>query len=588
MRPRMARVSPRSLVAAFLLLASAVCIAAAIWVSAAGGFQIRLPGLRMSVHSLWRLGSWALLLGLLGLWIDKAMGRRIASALSATSAIRTLSVLAAGLLLVVGLVFGTKAAGGADVHGYVSQAYDWINGSLKTRAPLAETAPWPDAVATFAPLGYRNNPDGFIVPTYSPGIPLLMATLILVFGPGAEYWLTPLCGGALVLATYALGRRVSGVPAAGAAALLVGSSPLVIYMTCWLLGDLPAATFWTAALWLALRGGRLSVAASGLCTAVAILIRPNLLPLAIVPLFLSIRTVSLPSTKERLVRGALFVCASAPAMVFIAWLFDDLYGSPLRSGYGSTSDLFKVSNVAVNLWQYPAWILESHGPFVFLFPLSIAVAITRGLDLHARMALCAFVLMVFGCYVAYSPFDSWYFTRFLLPAFPAMFILAADGISNLSVARRWVGALILFVCVAVSAVFGIRETVNGGLTAMGAGEQKYATVGQHVRQHLPQNAVLYAMQHTGNIRHYSQRLVIRWDLLDRSWLDQSVAFMRAQGYEPYFLLEDWEVPRVRSRFSGQQTIQVLDRDAPSVRGAYETFVYPLDRAVAPYRIPRQE
>ena len=587
MRPRMVRIAPRSLIGIALLVASAICVAGAVWVGVTGGFRLRVPGLRLSVTSVWRLMLWALVLGALGLWIDKALRSRIASGLSLTSATRALTAAAAVLLFVVGLVFGTKAAGGADVHGYVSEAYAWIDGNLKTREPLADAAPWPDAVATFAPLGYRSNAEGFIVPTYSPGIPLLMAALILVFGSGAEYWLTPLCGGALVLSTYALGKRVSAVPVAGAAALCIASSPLIIYMTCWLLGDLPAATFWTAALWLALRGDRPSVVASGLCTAVAILIRPNLVPLAVVPLFLSLRSGALSPAKERLARCALFVSACAPAMVFVAWVFDHLYGSPLRSGYGPTGDLFKASNAAINLRQYPTWIFEAHGPFIFLFPLSLAVAVKRGLDLHARAALCAIVLLVFGCYVTYSAFDAWWYTRFLLPAFPAMFILAADAMWNVSATRRWVGGVLLLVCVAGSAAIGIREAVDRQVTSIGGEEQKYARVGDHVRQHLPHNAVVYAMQHTGNIRHYSRRRVIRWDVLDPAWLDRSVTYMRAQGYEPYFLLDDWEVPLVRTKFASQQTIQVLDRDAPSMRGTYETFVYALDPGVAPYRVPRQ-
>jgi hypothetical protein len=521
------------------------------------------------------------------LWIDKGVARRIAVRLSHPWAITTVTVGAAVLVVIVGLVYGTKAAGGADVHGYVSQAYAWTEGRLKTREPLADAAPWPDAVATFAPLGYRSTADGFIVPTYSPGIPLLMAILIRVFGAGAEYWLTPLCGGALVLATYALGIRVSSLAVAGAAALCVASSPLVIFMTCWLLGDLPAATFWTAALWLSLLGSRPSVIGSALCAAVAILIRPNLFPLAIVPLFLS-TAASAAATKERLVRGALFACASAPAVVFIGWLFADLYGSPLRSGYGSPTDLFKASNITTTLRQYPAWILESHGPFIFLFPLSIVVAMRRGLELRARVALCAFVLLVFGCYIAYSPFDAWWFTRFLLPAFPAMFILAADAVRNASATRRWTGAVILFACTVGSAAFGIREAIRREVTDIGSGEQKYARVGQHVDRYLPQNAVIYSMQHTGNIRHYSGRVVIRWDVLDSGWLDRSIAHMRASGYVPYFLLDDWEVPQVKERFSGQQAIAILGRDAPSARGTYETFVYSLDTSVAPSRIPRQE
>ena len=45
-----------------------------------------------------------------------------------------------------------------------------------------------------------------------------------------------------------------------------------------------------------------------------------------------------------------------------------------------------------------------------------------------RLLLLAFAAGVFACYLLYTPFDAWWYLRFVLPAFPAIFTLAADAV----------------------------------------------------------------------------------------------------------------------------------------------------------------
>src|SRR3989442_13375157 len=67
-------------------------------------------------------------------------------------------------------------ANAADQYGYISQASLWARGQLTTYEPLATVAPWRDATWTFSPLGYRPGPlPGTIVPSYPPGLPIVMA-----------------------------------------------------------------------------------------------------------------------------------------------------------------------------------------------------------------------------------------------------------------------------------------------------------------------------------------------------------------------------------------------------------------------------
>jgi len=56
----------------------------------------------------------------------------------------------------------------------------------------------------------------------------------------------------------------------------------------------------------------------------------------------------------------------------------------------------------------------------------------------------------------------------------------------------------------------------------------------------------------------SERVTLRYDLLDPQWLDRAVSWLTAHGAHPYLLVEGWEVPDVRIRFPDQQALQRLD------------------------------
>lgn len=475
------------------------------------------------------------------------------------------------------------------MYGYVSQARLWLVGDLRIEQPIAAKVPWPHADDTFAPLGYRAGGGHTIVPTYPPGIPMLMAALIAVFGVGAEYWLTPLCSAAVVLVTYAIGARLSSPLVGAAAAVCLVTSPLFLHMTCWLLADLPATAFWMSAIYLSLRGTVAATFGAGTAAAIGILIRPNLVPLTLIPLGISV-VLARPPRDGGSARLVAFAVPSVAAAVFIAWLFADLYGSPLRSGYGETGTLYSLGHVAQNCRQYTEWLLGTQGPVFFLFPVSALLAWRRGADFALRASLVVFVTLVFACYAAYVPFDVWWYTRFLLPAFPLVFVLCADAAWHLpaNTAHRSSRYLALATMLLLLSGFGLYQSLTRQeIFTIGRDGQKYADVGEHVRAFLPENAVIYAMQHTGNVRLYSGRLTIRWDQLNRNWLDPSIDFMRRAGYEPYILLDDWEIPLFRQRFASQEAVKLIDLQPASQRRTHDTFVW---RVTPPHaeRVIRKE
>jgi hypothetical protein len=117
-------------------------------------------------------------------------------------------VVVAGLW--VGIHYGSYAAGGSDSYGYVSQAPLWLHGDLHIKQPWVAQMTWPQREWSFAPLGYRpSSPDGTIVPTYPPGLPILMAAFLGLFGANGPFYVVPLLGAVALLGTYLLGTELT-------------------------------------------------------------------------------------------------------------------------------------------------------------------------------------------------------------------------------------------------------------------------------------------------------------------------------------------------------------------------------------------
>jgi hypothetical protein len=83
------------------------------------------------------------------------------------------------------------------------------------------------------------------------------------------------------------------------------------------------------------------------------------------------------------------------------------------------------------------------------------------------------------------------------------------------------------------------------------------------------------MQHSGSLRYYTGRLILRWDLLDPAALDRAVDAMRDRNVPVYALLESWEEPRFRERFASQRTLVELDRGPIATARGEEIKLYPL-------------
>ena len=497
-------------------------------------------------------------------------------------------------VLLAGIFWGTFAASGSDAYGYVSQADLWLRGSLRVSQPWVRDMPWPSADWTFAPLGYRPaTVPGAIVPAYSPGLPMLMAGFKILLGSRGPFFVVPVCGALGVWLTYLLGRDATGEASVGSlAALLLATSPTFLFQLMWPMSDVPVATWWTLAFWLAFRPAHRRPFAAGLTAGAAILTRPNLAPVALALPIAWLWPALRLDRARRDAWGAVsrFVVGLAPAVIVVGALNAYLYGSALASGYGDLSSGYSAANVLTNVRRYGGWLLATQTPLIGLGLIAIVVPTTlrhddgdRG---SRRLAFVGAMGVVALSYLFYAPFDDWWYLRFLLPMFPLMFVLVAASIvwfwRRLPQSLRVPLALITFIPLAAYEVnvAAARQTFE-----LKTFEQRYVTAARYVAGATPPNAMVLCMQHGGSLRYYADRVTLRYDLLPPEWLDRALEHVKAEGYQPYIVLDDWEESTFRERFGRFSAVGKLDwRPKADFPGPVRVRVFdPADRGAGGIR-----
>jgi hypothetical protein len=553
-----------------------IVVAATVWaVAAAFGatFSYRLGPVRATSRDPFRpLLLAAIAAGLYVLLFGVAAAREELERLARIPApvLRWAPVFLVLLTLGLGLRWSTYAAAGSDSYGYVSQADLWLNGHLRVAQPWSAPFEWPNADWTFSPLGYRPGPEPHtIVPTYAAGVPMMMALAKAVVGPIGVYLVVPVLGALSVWFTYRIGKRLAGDLEGTVAAALVATSPAVLFSLMFPMSDIAAMAFWTLAAFIALGRRRIVLVLAGLASSMAIIIRPNLVPVAgaIALLLVFRRRPGRFAFRSILADLAVFATGLAPGIVGVAALNAHLYGSPFASGYGNAPSLFALGMGTVNARHYAAWLWQTQPAAVVLAGLGLILTGgfrprhgDEGPRVPPKLVVVAMIGAVLLCYLFYLAFDDWWYLRFLLPAFPFVMVAAAAGLARLArfAPEPWRPAIIVFVLVAIVASQS-RTAINRGAYDLQAGEYHYITAARAVDARVPANAMVICMQHSGSLRYYGHRPTLRWDWLPPDWLDRAVASLEAHGYRPYLLLEDWEVPRFRARFAGSAVARLLDR-----------------------------
>ncbi|MCM3879412.1 MAG: glycosyltransferase family 39 protein [Vicinamibacterales bacterium] len=497
-----------------------------------------------------------------------AFWRRIFTFITRAAVVATPAVVCLGAF--IGIYYGSFTAGGSDSYGYVSQAQLWLKGSLRIEQPWVQEFSWPYREWTFAPLGYRPlSADGTIVPTYASGLPMLMAVFQGLFGTNGPFLVVPVLGSLALWVTYQLGSRTTGSKPTGVlASLLLIASPVFLSHLMQPMTDVPVAAGWGLVAMLALREPEPRALAAGLAAGAALLVRPNLALLTLVPV---ITWYGRPRHVAR------FAAGLVPGVTVVALLNTYLYGSPLQSGYGGLSDIYDWRSALPNLKHYALWFAETQTPLVALALLPIVTPGAFRSDVHARTRLClgSLVALTVVSYVFYRPFDQWTYLRFLLPAYPAILVLMAAAIRFTchklpAPIRAPVAMAVCAFCLASSYLFARDQFVFTSREF----EQRYIRAAEYVAQVTPENAVIVCAQHSGSLRYYAHRITLRYDSVYEHRLDTTLNELRAKGRRPYIVVDDWEEAEFRRRFAAQSRAGRLDwKPLVTVRTNPEVRIY---------------
>ena len=335
-------------------------------------------------------------------------------------------------IFVVYATFRQQYMGATDWFGYYQQGE-----LLKSGRVFLPTALPCDQFPAIVPFGYVVA-GSHAVPQYTPGFPLLLAAASFA---GLTFFVTPLVGLASCVLMFFLVRDFTDRKVAAVFTLAWAFLPIVVFGSTTLMSDLVAATAVMGAYY-AYRRGQLLVSAWVL--GFSFCVRPtNVLFLAV---FL------LPLARDRrLIRYGLYL--AGPVLLYGLYNYA-IYGSPLRTGYSDirtdlTPEVFR-QHFGFYLWYTLAQCT----------PVLIALALW-GLRPFTREKL--FQVLWFAVFLFFYCFwlsggDRWWWTRFLLPGYPAIFLLAACGFARLrdrwrdvpvaAGARNW-RVILLFAAVAV-------------------------------------------------------------------------------------------------------------------------------------------
>jgi hypothetical protein len=148
-------------------------------------------------------------------------------------------------------------------------------------------------------------------------------------------------------------------------------------------------------------------------------------------------------------------------------------------------------------------------------------------------------------YCFWGAYETWWYTRFLLPAIPALVLgslLAArdwlrprEGRGGAALARALVAAA--FALVLASETYWICDL---HVLQFGEGEKVYAEASRWAETKVPPHSLMVSMQMSGALRYYTNLIPVRWDRIDPEQVPVLREHARTHGYQWFALLFPFE------------------------------------------------
>ncbi len=439
------------------------------------------------------------------------------------------------------------AVGGSDSSGYANAARLILAGRVvEPVEALKHLGLPPDFVRLFIPLAFEPGPrPATMVPFYPPGMPLHVAFAALVggwnYGP---FVVSPLAALMSVFLIYLVGRELGLsrlFSTAGAAVLAL--CPVFVFQAVQPMSDVVATMWSLAAILFALRSRRRGIwaAAAGAAFGIAVLVRPTD-ALLIFPIAFALR----PRPRTLL----WFLLGGAPcAAAFLVW--NQLaFGNPFRIGYSNLGGVFSVSNFPVRFRHYVGWLAKLMSPL--LLAGWVLAAGDRRATARDRLLLVSWFASFFFFYCFWEAYDAWWYTRYLLPALPALILasllVARDGLSPQRggrgvLARRLLAVLLLAVVLLVERS-GIQRF---NVLKFGEGERLYPEASHWAESQVPPRSLVISMQMSGALKFYTNLTPVRWDWIDPRQVPLLQERARAEGYQWFALLAPFENEELQKR-----------------------------------------
>lgn len=453
----------------------------------------------------------------------------------------TLGLVTAGALWFL-FTHGASYASGSDASGYFNSAR--LLGEGRVSTPVKTIVGLDPAMWSFyyqQPLGFSVHPQTKeLIPTYPIGLPwhLLLAAKLVGWNKAALL-VNALAVFATALLTMWLGRRMCGLDWAWTtvAVALLMVCPLFVFFSLQPMSDV-LATSWTllalAAAWQS-RVARPWSLLAGAAVGIAVLVRPTNI-LVVVPIGV------LLGLDWR--RWLLFGAGGVPFAMVQAFYNLQVFEQILTTGYGDVGPLLQTEFVPHNALHFAQWIPQLLTPLVLLV---LGLPWLLRSKPRAVLVICLWGIVLVGFYAFYyHSGETWWYLRFILPVFPWLLlgaVMVAQRLSARLTSARWRVALAaVFAFLAVNYQTGLNRHLD--VLAVGPNEKAYYHAANWLKAHVPDNAIMVAMQTSGTLQFYTEFPLVRYDLTDAASFAHFAAVARQQHRPVIAPLFPFEIDRV--------------------------------------------
>jgi hypothetical protein len=343
--------------------------------------------------------------------------------------------------------------------------------------------------------------------------------------------------------------------AAVVAACCVAASPVLLVQMMQPMSDVPATAWWVAAAAALTVDSPAAAVTAGLAASLAIMTRPNLVPLALpIVAFLFVGETA----GRRVVRRAFwFAAGCVPGVALVAATNAIFYGSPLTSGYGSLGAIYHGGGAATTIATYLRWLWDTHSVLVVLPLVAVVYRILGGRCVtRETAAFCGAALGVMavniGCYAFYERYDHWTYLRFLLPGLPLLIVGGIGAVSDVCAGATLRSRAMVLGFIALMFPFAFIHTAAraDAFRLKPEFRHTYQDAAAFADAHLPSDAAFIAVGQSGSLRLYGNRLTLRLDTLAPPDADPFVSYLERQHYAPYAALNRDEVSLFLTRYAG--------------------------------------